>query len=37
MVESLDLSDLGLSLNTDSFGPVAGLQPWADEFDGKLY
>ncbi len=37
MVESLDLADLGLNLNTDSFGPVAGLQPWSDEFDGKLY
>ena len=37
MVESLDLKDIGLTLNADGFGPVAGLQPWSDEFDGKLY
>ncbi len=37
MVESLDLKDIGLTSNPAGFGPVAGLQPWADEFDGKLY
>ena len=37
MVESLDLKDIGLTVNADGFGPIAGLQPWSDEFDGKLY
>jgi hypothetical protein len=38
MVESLDLKDLGLSLNADGFGPASGAQLWQDgEFDGKLY
>jgi len=38
MVESLDLKDLGLSLNAEGFGPASGVQLWTDgEFDGKLY
>ena len=37
MVESLDLKDLGLSLNNEGFGPANGFQLWSDEFDGKLY
>ncbi len=37
MVESLDLKDLGLSLNNEGFGPANGVQLWSDEFDGKLY
>jgi hypothetical protein len=37
MVESLTLEDIGLAMNTEGFGPVQGLQPWSDEFDGKLY
>lgn len=34
---NLDLGDIGLCLNDLGFGPTPGLQPWADEFDGKLY
>jgi len=37
MVETLELGDIGLCLNGEGFGPTAGLQPWSDEFDGKLY
>eukprot|EP00347_Sterkiella_histriomuscorum_P018459 403345439 len=35
MVDKLDLSDLGVSLNNSVFGPSAGTQ-W-DNFDGKFY
>ena len=37
MVESLTLEDIGLSHNGEGFGPNAGMKPWQDEFDGKLY
>jgi hypothetical protein len=34
---SLDLKNLGLCINPDGFGPLSSQQPWADEFDGKLF